>query len=207
MPAVRLQHSRQWSAPWSPTSPAVVINYGDFARFVKDERQMRIGNFFGLPVSLAVFSIIALVITAGTVVVFGDADQPDRHRGTHRQCHPDGRRRDHLLRALRWASTWSPTSSLRPTTSPTWPRQDQRRTGGFITAAIAFSSARCGWPSSAKWASPPLSIRWARRWRRCTASSWRTTTWSGVSVWMYSSCSAPNVPASITSTLAGTARQ
>ena len=30
---------------------------------------------------------------------------------------------------------------------------------------------------------------------------------SGVSVWMYSSCSAPNVPASITSTLAGTARQ
>ena len=51
---------------------AVVINYGDFARFVKDERQMRIGNFFGLPVSLAVFSMIALVITAGTVVVFGE---------------------------------------------------------------------------------------------------------------------------------------
>ncbi|QUE75313.1 NCS1 family nucleobase:cation symporter-1 [Stutzerimonas stutzeri] len=51
---------------------AVVINYGDFARFVKSERQMRIGNFLGLPVSLAFFSLIALVITAGTVVVFGE---------------------------------------------------------------------------------------------------------------------------------------
>ena len=51
---------------------AVVINYGDFARFVKSERQMRIGNFLGLPVSLAIFSLIALVITAGTVVVFGE---------------------------------------------------------------------------------------------------------------------------------------
>jgi len=51
---------------------AVVINYGDFARFVKSERQMRIGNLLGLPVSLAFFSLIALVITAGTVVVFGE---------------------------------------------------------------------------------------------------------------------------------------
>ena len=51
---------------------AVVINYGDFSRFVKDERSMRIGNFLGLPVSLAVFSFLALFITAGTVVLFGE---------------------------------------------------------------------------------------------------------------------------------------
>ncbi|CAD5110247.1 NCS1 family nucleobase:cation symporter-1 [Zestomonas carbonaria] len=51
---------------------AVVINYGDFARFVKSEKHMTAGNFLGLPVSLTFFSIIALVITAGTVVVFGE---------------------------------------------------------------------------------------------------------------------------------------
>jgi len=51
---------------------AVVINFGDFSRFVKTERQMRVGNFWGLPVSMAFFSFIALFITAGTVVLFGE---------------------------------------------------------------------------------------------------------------------------------------
>ncbi|MCF1597278.1 NCS1 family nucleobase:cation symporter-1 [Streptomyces muensis] len=51
---------------------AVIINYGDFARFVKTERRMTWGNFFGLPVSLAFFSFLALVITAGTGVLFGE---------------------------------------------------------------------------------------------------------------------------------------
>jgi NCS1 family nucleobase:cation symporter-1 len=51
---------------------AVVINFGDFSRFVRSEREMRKGNFWGLPVSIAFFSFIALFITAGTVVIFGE---------------------------------------------------------------------------------------------------------------------------------------
>ena len=51
---------------------AVVINFGDFSRFVQTERQMRVGNFWGLPVSMAFFSFIALFITAGAVVLFGE---------------------------------------------------------------------------------------------------------------------------------------
>jgi NCS1 family nucleobase:cation symporter-1 len=51
---------------------AVVINFGDFARFVSDEGQMRKGNFWGLVGNLVVFSFITLMITAGTVVVFGE---------------------------------------------------------------------------------------------------------------------------------------
>ncbi|MDP5308056.1 NCS1 family nucleobase:cation symporter-1 [Paracoccus spongiarum] len=51
---------------------AVVINFGDFSRFVKTEGQMRTGNFWGLPVSMAFFSFIALFITAGAVVLFGE---------------------------------------------------------------------------------------------------------------------------------------
>jgi nucleobase:cation symporter-1, NCS1 family len=51
---------------------AVIINFGDFSRFVRTEGQMRSGNFWGLPVSMAFFSFIALFITAGTVVLFGE---------------------------------------------------------------------------------------------------------------------------------------
>lgn len=52
---------------------AVVINYGDFSRFVRSEREMKIGNFIGLPLNVAFFSFIALIITAGTMVLFGEA--------------------------------------------------------------------------------------------------------------------------------------
>ena len=52
---------------------AVVINYGDFARFVSDESEMRKGNLLGLVGNIIVFSFIALMITAGSVVVFGEA--------------------------------------------------------------------------------------------------------------------------------------
>ena len=51
---------------------AVVINYGDFSRFVKSEKEMKKGNLLGLPLNIAFFSLIALVVTAGTIVVFGE---------------------------------------------------------------------------------------------------------------------------------------
>jgi nucleobase:cation symporter-1, NCS1 family len=52
---------------------AVVINFGDFTRFVRTEREMKIGNLVGLPLNVAFFSFIALIITAGTLVLFGEA--------------------------------------------------------------------------------------------------------------------------------------
>jgi len=51
---------------------AVVINFGDFGRFVHDEAEMKKGNLIGLPLNIAFFSFIALIVTAGTVVIFGD---------------------------------------------------------------------------------------------------------------------------------------
>ncbi|MDZ7749196.1 MAG: NCS1 family nucleobase:cation symporter-1 [Halofilum sp. (in: g-proteobacteria)] len=51
---------------------AVVINFGDFTRFVRSEREMKIGNFLGLPLNVALFSFIALIVTAGTLAVFGE---------------------------------------------------------------------------------------------------------------------------------------
>ena len=52
---------------------AVVINFGDFSRFLRSERDMKLGNLIGLPVNMLFFSFIALVITAGTLVIFGEA--------------------------------------------------------------------------------------------------------------------------------------
>ncbi|MCG8508646.1 MAG: cytosine permease, partial [Rhodospirillales bacterium] len=51
---------------------AVVINYGDFSRFVRTEKDMKTGNLIGLPLNVAFFSFIALFVTAGTVVLFGE---------------------------------------------------------------------------------------------------------------------------------------
>ena len=52
---------------------ALLLNFGDFARFGKDEGAMKMGNFLGLPVNFLVFSIITVIVTAGTLKVFGQA--------------------------------------------------------------------------------------------------------------------------------------
>jgi len=48
---------------------AVIINFGDFSRFTRSQRAMRVGNFAGLPVSLTFFTFLALFITAGSYIV------------------------------------------------------------------------------------------------------------------------------------------
>ncbi len=51
---------------------AVVINFGDFARFVKNEEEMKKGNLWGLVGNVVFFSFITLMITGGTIAVFGE---------------------------------------------------------------------------------------------------------------------------------------
>ncbi len=50
---------------------ALLLNFGDFSRFGKSERQMKVGNFLGLPVNFILFAIIVVIVTAGSVKVFG----------------------------------------------------------------------------------------------------------------------------------------
>ncbi|MBS0345443.1 MAG: NCS1 family nucleobase:cation symporter-1 [Proteobacteria bacterium] len=50
---------------------ALLLNFGDFSRFGKNERQMKVGNFLGLPVNFIAFSIITVIVTAGSTTVFG----------------------------------------------------------------------------------------------------------------------------------------
>lgn len=51
---------------------AVVINFGDFARFVTTEDEMKKGNLWGLVGNIVFFSFITLMITGGTIALFGE---------------------------------------------------------------------------------------------------------------------------------------
>lgn len=50
---------------------ALLLNFGDFSRYAKTERDMKVGNFLGLPVNFILFAIIVVVVTAGSAKVFG----------------------------------------------------------------------------------------------------------------------------------------
>ncbi|MBR7672523.1 NCS1 family nucleobase:cation symporter-1, partial [Streptomyces daliensis] len=51
----------------------LALNYADFARFTPDHRSYRRGNLWGLPVNFTAFAVAAVLMTAGTVSVFGEA--------------------------------------------------------------------------------------------------------------------------------------
>ena len=48
-----------------------MLNFGDFSRYGKDFRSVRLGNFLGLPINFIAFSLITVLITSATVPVFG----------------------------------------------------------------------------------------------------------------------------------------
>jgi NCS1 family nucleobase:cation symporter-1 len=52
---------------------ALLLNFGDFARFAESERAMKLGNFWGLPVNFILFAIITVIVTGGSMKVFGEA--------------------------------------------------------------------------------------------------------------------------------------
>lgn len=47
------------------------LNYGDFSRYCKSLKDMRRGNFWGLPINFVFFSSIAVITISGTPAVFG----------------------------------------------------------------------------------------------------------------------------------------
>ena len=48
------------------------LNFGDFSRYCASEKDMRKGNFWGLPVNFLFFSAIAVVTISGTPAIFGE---------------------------------------------------------------------------------------------------------------------------------------
>jgi NCS1 family nucleobase:cation symporter-1 len=52
---------------------ALLLNFGDFSRYCPTERQMVRGNILGLPVNWMLFAVVTVVVTSGTVRLFGQA--------------------------------------------------------------------------------------------------------------------------------------
>ncbi len=50
----------------------LIVNYGDFSRYVRSEAAMKMGNLLGLMTNIGFFALIALLVTAGARVVFGE---------------------------------------------------------------------------------------------------------------------------------------
>jgi NCS1 family nucleobase:cation symporter-1 len=51
----------------------LLLNFCDFSRFAPDRRTVVRGNFLGLPVNFLAFAVVTVVVTAGSVAVFGEA--------------------------------------------------------------------------------------------------------------------------------------
>lgn len=118
---------------------AVVINYGDFSRFVRTEGDMRRGNLLGLPVGLTVFSLLTLFLTAGTGILFGEP--------LTNPADVVGRVDNPLLTVLAAATFLVATVGINLVANfipPAYdlsnlaPRWIDARTGGLLAAGVAF---------------------------------------------------------------------
>ena len=51
----------------------LLLNFCDFSRFAPDEATVKKGNFLGLPVNFFLFSLTTVIVTAGSIAVYGEA--------------------------------------------------------------------------------------------------------------------------------------
>ncbi|MFF2507573.1 NCS1 family nucleobase:cation symporter-1 [Streptomyces sp. NPDC058067] len=55
------------------TYGTLMLNFCDFSRFAPSYRTVRRGNFWGLPINSTAFVIVSVIVTAGSIQVFGKA--------------------------------------------------------------------------------------------------------------------------------------
>ena len=119
----------------------LMLNFSDFARFAPSRRAVVWGNFWGLPVNWTLFGLTSVVISAGSVAVFGRVitNPADIFQ-----------RMDNLILVLIGSVTLavaalgvnivanfvSPAYDL----ANVWPKHINFRRGGIITAVIALAS-------------------------------------------------------------------
>ena len=60
------------AATWITYFAALFLNFCDFSRFAPDEKAIRKGSIWGLPVNLILFSVVAALTTASASKVYGE---------------------------------------------------------------------------------------------------------------------------------------
>ncbi|WP_410585507.1 NCS1 family nucleobase:cation symporter-1 [Amycolatopsis sp. lyj-108] len=51
----------------------LMLNFCDFSRFSPNQKTVRRGNFWGLPINSTAFALLSVLVTAGSLQVFGEA--------------------------------------------------------------------------------------------------------------------------------------
>ncbi|GAB3647077.1 NCS1 family nucleobase:cation symporter-1 [Ramlibacter alkalitolerans] len=127
------------AAVWITYFAALYLNFCDFTRYAKDERAVKQGNLWGLPVNLLLFSLVAGVTTIAAFKVYGEV-----------LIHPDqiSARFDSWLLAAIAALTFCVATlginvvanfvSAAFDISNTFPRAISFNRGGYIAALIAL---------------------------------------------------------------------
>ena len=127
------------AAIWITYFAALYLNFCDFSRYAPDEKAVRTGNIWGLPINLVLFSLVAGITTTAAYAVYGQV-----------MLHPDeiSARFDNWFLALVAALTFcvatlginvvanfvSPAFDF----SNAFPRVIDFKKGGYIAALIAL---------------------------------------------------------------------
>ena len=148
--AVRGRADRRPGSSGRSSSPALTANVGfwatlslnipDFSRYAYSQRDQVLGQALGLPTTMALFSFIGVAVTQrdGRHLRRDDLG-PGRRAQQVRRTRSCWSWRCSRSASPRWRRTSPPTSSARPTTSPTsGPRWISFRIGGFITGVIGI---------------------------------------------------------------------
>lgn len=74
------KHLTGWGAIWQMIIAIALVagyfagptlNFSDFSRYCRSYREVKTGNFWGLPVNFLLFSVVTVVVVSGTLPVFG----------------------------------------------------------------------------------------------------------------------------------------
>jgi len=117
----------------------VSLNIPDFTRFARSQRQQVIGQALALPTAMALYSLIGILVTSATVVIYGTAiwDPVQLLNRFHSPVAVVISLVAILLATLNvniGANVVSPANDF----SNLWPRKISFRTGGVITCLMGF---------------------------------------------------------------------
>jgi NCS1 family nucleobase:cation symporter-1 len=127
------------AATWITYFAALYLNFCDFSRYARNKDAVRIGNLWGLPVNLILFTLVAGVTTIAAFQVYGDV-----------MLHPDQISAKFeswflaLLAALTFAIATLGINVVANFVSPAFdfanvfPEQIDFKKGGYIAAVIAL---------------------------------------------------------------------
>ncbi|MCB5202302.1 NCS1 family nucleobase:cation symporter-1 [Neorhizobium sp. T786] len=128
------------AATWVTYFAALYLNFCDFSRYAKDEKTLRKGNLWGLPINLLAFCLVAGVTTTAAFAVYGEV-----------LLHPEqiSAKFDSwflaLLAALTFAVATLGINVVANFVSPAFdfanvfPRRINFKRGGYIAALIALA--------------------------------------------------------------------